>query len=48
MFEVLYIFVGFWLLAHLTCDLSQAKKKINVITSLASAQNDNYYLVQLM
>ena len=24
---VLYICVGFWLLAHLTCDLSQAEKK---------------------
>ena len=30
---VLYICVGFWLLAHLTRDLSQAEKKITVLTS---------------
>ena len=31
-----YICVGFWLLAHLTCDLSQAEKKIIVVTSFLS------------
>ena len=38
--KVLYICVGFWLLFNLTRDLSQAKKKINVVTSWANAQND--------
>ena len=33
---VLYICVGFWLLAHLTRDLSQAEKKITVLTSWAN------------
>ena len=27
-------------LSHLTCDLSQAEKKINVVTSKANTQND--------
>jgi hypothetical protein len=31
--KILYICVGFWLLAHLTRDLSQAEKKITVLTS---------------
>ena len=31
--RVLYICVSFWLLAHLTRDLSQAEKKITVVTS---------------
>ena len=31
---------GFWLLAYLTRDLSQAEKKINVVISRAYAQND--------
>jgi hypothetical protein len=31
--KVLYICVGFWLLAHLTHDLSHAEKKVNVVTS---------------
>ena len=35
---VLYICVGFWLLAHLTRDLSQADLKKN-----ANLQNDNYF-----
>ena len=30
----------FWKLSHLTRDLSQAEKKINVVTSWANAQND--------
>ena len=34
-----YICVGFGLLDHLTCDLSQAEKKINAVTSWAT---DNY------
>ena len=29
---VFYICVGFWLLAHLTHDLSQAEKKMDVVT----------------
>ena len=41
---VIYIWVGFWLLAHFTRDLSQAEKKITVVTSWANAQNDNYFI----
>ena len=47
---VLYIFVGFWLLAHLTRDLFQAEKKITAVTSWATdkmttifTQNDNHF-----
>ena len=39
LFLVLYICVGFWLLAHLTRDLSQAEKKITVLTSWATDKN---------
>ena len=37
--KVLYICVGFWLLSHLTRDLSHAEKKIGVVISLANVQN---------
>ena len=40
---MLYICVGFRLLAHETCDLSQAEKK-TAVTSWAIAQNDNYFI----
>jgi hypothetical protein len=30
-------------LSHLTRDLSQADKKINVVTSCANSQNDIYF-----
>ena len=36
-FTVLYICVGFWLLAHLTLDLSQAEKMTTIFT-----ENDNF------
>ena len=51
MSSVLYICVGFWELSHSTLDLSQAEKKINVVTSYATdadkvtaifIQNDNF------
>ena len=35
--------VEFWELSHLTHDLSQAEKKINVVISLADAQNDIFF-----
>ena len=41
--KILYICVNFWLLFNLTRDLSQAKKKINVVTSWANAQKYNYF-----
>ena len=46
---VLIFCVEFWELSHLTCDLSQAEKKITVVTSWATdkitcifTQNDNF------
>ena len=41
--KVLYFCIGFWELSHLTRDLSQTEKKINVVTSWANAQNDKYF-----
>ena len=41
--KVLYFFVGFWELSHMTRDLSQTEKKINVVTIQANAQNDIYF-----
>ena len=38
--KVLIFCVEFRELSHLTCDLSQAEKKINVVTSWANALND--------
>ena len=38
-----FVFVKFWELSHLTCDLSQAEKKINVVTSWANSQNYIYF-----
>ena len=35
--------VQFWELSHLTCDLSHAEKKINVVTSWANTQTDIYF-----
>ena len=35
--------VEFRELSHLTRDLSQAEKKINVVTSQVNAQNDIYF-----
>ena len=35
--------VEFWELSHLTSDLSQAEKKINVVASWANAQTDIYF-----
>ena len=35
--------VEFRELFHLTCDLSQAEKKINIVTSRENAQNDIYF-----
>ena len=40
---VLFICVGFWLLANLSCDLSKAEKKINVVTRWARGHNDNCF-----
>jgi hypothetical protein len=40
---VLMFSVEFWELSHLTHDLSQAEKKINVVMSLADAQNDIFF-----
>ena len=40
---VLYICVGFWLLAHLTHVLCQTEKKLIVVPGWANAQNDNYF-----
>ena len=39
---VLHFCVGFCELSHLTCDLSQAEKKTNFVTSQGNAQNDKY------
>ena len=41
--KVLYFCIGFRELSHLTRDLSQAEKKINVVTSWANAQNGIYF-----
>ena len=41
--QVLIFCVEFRELSHLTRDLSQAEKKINVVTSWANAQNDIYF-----
>ena len=41
--KVLIFCVEYRELSHLTHDLSQAEKKINVVTSLANAQNDIYF-----
>ena len=38
--KVLYFCVGFRELSHLTRDISQAEKKVNVVTSWANAQNE--------
>ena len=35
--------VSFWELSHLTHDLSQTEKKINVVTSWVNLQNDMYF-----
>ena len=40
---VLIFCVEFWELSHLIRDLSQAEKKMNVVTSWANAQNDIYF-----
>ena len=40
---VLIFCVEFWELFHLTRDLSQAQKKMNVVTREANAQNDIYF-----
>ena len=41
--RVLNLCVEFQELSHLTRDLSEAEKKINVVTSWANAQNDLYF-----
>ena len=41
--RVLILCVEFPELSHLACDLSQAEKKINVVTISANAPNDNYF-----
>ena len=43
MIVVLLLCVEFRELSHLTSDLSQAEKKINVVTSWVNAQNDSYF-----
>ena len=41
--RVLILCLEFRELSHLTRNLSQAEKKINVVTSWANAQNDIYF-----
>jgi hypothetical protein len=41
--KVLYMCVRFWLLDHLTRDLSPHRKKMNFVTSWTNVQNDNYF-----
>ena len=41
--EIIGICVEFQELSYWTHDLSQAEKKINVVTSWANAQNDIYF-----
>ena len=43
MVMVLYICVGFGMLAHLPLDLSQAAMQMAVATRWENAQNDNYF-----
>ena len=42
--QVLIFCVEFREMSHLTRDLSQADKQINVVTSSANAQNDIYFI----
>ena len=42
--KVLIFCVELWELSHLTRDIFQAEKKINVVTSQTNAQNDIYII----
>ena len=41
--KVLFICVSFCLLAHESCDISQAETKITLVKSLTNTQNDNHF-----